>query len=200
MVDINGLKGRIGEALVESILRQSGFKVARLGRESQVQALLKMGRSEFLPDFLVWKPVDNSPDGALLYRLLSVEVKYRTNVEDALICEGQKLISRAGKQWQELYLVFVTDHPALGRSKFQVLDPRQSASDTPLRTIDLHEVCVFEKSKSVIEEHESLVGPLFSQLSTAPRGIDDLRKPLAKLSPDGGGSVQSEPSQGLGPA
>jgi len=74
-LDINALKGRIGEAFVESILRQSGFKVSRLGRESQVQQLLKNGGSEFLPDFLIWKPADQSRDGLPLHRLLSVEVK-----------------------------------------------------------------------------------------------------------------------------
>jgi dihydrodipicolinate reductase len=56
-VDVNGLKGRIGEALVEGILREARFKVSRLGRESQVQQLLKTGSSEFLPDFLIWTPV-----------------------------------------------------------------------------------------------------------------------------------------------
>src|SRR5437870_12428796 len=74
-VDISSLKGRIGEAFVESILRQSGFKVSRLGRESQVQQLLKTGGSEFLPDFLIWKPADQSRDGVPLHRLLRVEVK-----------------------------------------------------------------------------------------------------------------------------
>ena len=104
MVDISSLKGRIGEAFVESILRQSGFKVSRLGRESQVQQLLKTGVSEFLPDFLLWKPADQSRDGLPLHRLLSVEVKYRSNVEEYLRRFGDELISRVGEQWSELYL------------------------------------------------------------------------------------------------
>src|SRR5215472_19219479 len=37
------LKGRVGEALVENIFRRAGYKVARLGRESQVQQMLRTG-------------------------------------------------------------------------------------------------------------------------------------------------------------
>src|SRR5206468_1092350 len=73
-VDYGKLKGRIGEALVENIFHLAGYRVARLGRESYVQRLLKDGEDEFSPDFLVWKPVDGMP-GA--FWLLNVEVKYR---------------------------------------------------------------------------------------------------------------------------
>ena len=190
-MDVNGLKGRIGEALVESILRQSGFKVARLGRESQMQRLLQMGSSEFLPDFLIWKPVDQPGDELPLYRLLSVEVKYRANVEESLRRFGDELMFRVGEQWRELYVVFVTDRPAVNRSSFQVLDPRRCGPDAPLGTIDLHEAHVFGTSQSVIEEHEKLVRQLFSPLSSLSLGIDGPRKPLARLSPDGGRSVQA---------
>lgn len=33
-MDLSNLKGRIAEALVESIFRQAGYTVSRLGRES----------------------------------------------------------------------------------------------------------------------------------------------------------------------
>jgi hypothetical protein len=181
-VDTSGLKGRIGEALVEGVLREARFKVSRLGRESQVQQLLKTGSSEFLPDFLIWKPVDQLSDGVPLHRLLSVEVKYRSNVEEFLRRFGDDLISRVGEQWRELYVVFVTDHPAAGRSCFQVLDFREPAADAPLGTIDLHESPVFGISKSLIEEHERLVGQLFSPLSS-PSMSELTRRPLTRLSP-----------------
>lgn len=196
-MDISGLKGRIGEALAESILRQSGYKVSRLGRESQVQQLLKTGASEFLPDFLIWKPVDQSRDGVPLHRLLSVEVKYRSNVEEYLRRYGDELISRVGEQWRELYVVFVTDHPDLGRSCFQVLDLQESVPDAPLGTVDLHEARVFGISKSVIEEHERLVRQLFSPLNSDRWGTGELRRPLTRISPDDGTPVQPGPSQAL---
>jgi len=189
-VDISSLKGRIGEAFVESILRQAGFKVSRLGRESQVQQLLKTGGSEFLPDFLIWKPADQSNDGLPLHRLLSVEVKYRSNVEEYLRRFGEDLISRVGEQWSELYLVFVTDHPAAGRSCFQVLDFRESSPHAPLGTIDLCEARAFGISKSIVEEHEGLVRQLFSPLSARSLGPGELRKPPARISPDRGSSIQ----------
>jgi len=197
-VDINGLKGRIGEALVEGILREARFKVSRLGRESQVQQLLKTGSSEFLPDFLIWKPVDHQlEDGVPLHRLLSVEVKYRSNVDEFLRRFGDALISRVGEQWRELYVVFVTDHPAPGRSCFQVLDFRESAPDAPLGTIDLHEAPVFGISKSIIEEYERLVCQLFSPLNSP--STSEPRKPLTRLSPhrahpsSGGVSMSASP-------
>jgi hypothetical protein len=183
-VDVSGLKGRIGEALVEGILREARFKVSRLGRESQVQQLLKSGSSEFLPDFLIWKAVEQSRDGVPLHRLLSVEVKYRSNVEEFLRRFGDELVARMGEQWRDLYVVLVTDHPAAGRSCFQVLDLRESASGMPLGTIDLHEAQIFGISKSIIEEHERLVCQLFSPLNSL--STSEPRKSLARLSPHRG--------------
>lgn len=191
-MDVNTLKGRVGEAFVEVILRESGFKVSRLGRESQVQQLLKTGGSEFVPDFLIWKPVDQSSEGMRLHCLLSVEVKYRSDVQEFLRRFGDELISRVGEQWRDFYVVFVTDHPDAGRSCFQVLDLQESTLDAPLATIDLHEALVFGISKSTIEEHERLVRQLFLPLSTPPLlGNSELRKPPARLTTGRGTSVQA---------
>jgi hypothetical protein len=115
-----------------------------------------------------------------LHRLLSVEVKFRSNVEEFLRRFGSDLITRVGEQWRELYVIFVTDHPAAGRSRFQVLDFQESSTDAPLGTIDLHEAQVFGISKPIIEEHERLVRQLFSPLNSP--SIDERRKPLTKLS------------------
>lgn len=194
-MDVSGLKGRLGEALVESILRESGYKVCRLGRESQVQQMLKTGAGEFLPDFLIWKPVDQSRDGMPLHRLLSVEVKYRWNVEEYLRRFGDELIARVGEQWRELYVVFVTDHPDSGRSCFQVLDPQESAPDAPLGTVDLHEARVFGIRKSVIEEYERLVLQLFLPLSADRCGTGELRKPLTRIAPSDVTSVPPGPAK-----
>ena len=35
-MDVNDLKGRMAEALVESIFRRAGYRVAQVGRESHV--------------------------------------------------------------------------------------------------------------------------------------------------------------------
>jgi hypothetical protein len=59
-MDVNDLKGRVAEALVESIFRRASYRVARVGRESQVHGLVKIGAGEFAPDFLVWKQVFES--------------------------------------------------------------------------------------------------------------------------------------------
>lgn len=178
-MDVDLLKGRIGEAFVERILCLAGYKVCRTGRESQLQQMLKEGRSEFLPDFLVWRQVDRASDGAPLNRVLNIEVKYRHDVPDYLRRFGAEFLD-AARQWPELYVIVVTDNPEPGRSCFQTLNPRACAPDTPLTTIDLHEVGELDIYRSTVADYEGLVKEIFSLLGAQLRGRDPARKPLAK--------------------
>jgi hypothetical protein len=189
---MNTLKGRIGEAFVESILRRAGYKVSRLGRESQVQQMLKTGSSEFLPDFLVWKPVEQASDAAPLRRVFNVEVKYRHDVQDFLERFGGELLSDVVKQWPELYIVVVTDNPEPGRSCFQVLDLRASDRDARLLPIDLCDVGDLEIYRSTVEEYEGLVKQVFSLLGAQLRGRDLLRKPPRRVPADPARAPRSE--------
>lgn len=51
-VDLSGIKGRIAEALVESIFRRASFKMTRFGTESDLRRMLRAGRDDdFAPDF-----------------------------------------------------------------------------------------------------------------------------------------------------
>ena len=197
-MDVNSLKGRMGEAFVENILRQARYKVSRLGRESQVQHMLKTGSREFLPDFLVWKPVDESHDGAPLHRLLCIEVKYWSNVPDYLRRFGADLLAQVGEHWPELYVVFLTDRPDPGRSCFQVLDLPRLVPDAPLATIDLHEASALGVDKTAIDEYEKLVRQVFAVLGAPWQEKGHPRKPLAKLLPIGNGvSVETRPFGGV---
>jgi hypothetical protein len=54
--EIQGLKGWVAEALVEAMFQRAGFQVTRVGRESQLPRLVKIGADEFLPDFVLRKP------------------------------------------------------------------------------------------------------------------------------------------------
>ncbi len=67
------LKGRLAEALVESIFHRAGYQVSRLGHESRVHRLVRIRTEELLPDFLVWKPVEESGLGRRRHWLLTVE-------------------------------------------------------------------------------------------------------------------------------
>lgn len=174
----------MGEAFVENILRRAGYKVARLGRESQVQQMLKTGISEFLPDFLVWKPVDQAGVGASLNRVLSVEVKYRYNVPEFLQRFGGQFLSDVVEQWPELYVILVTDNPEPQRSCFQALDLRSYDPNLPLATRDLHEIDDLGIYRSTVEEYEELVKQIFSLLGAQLRGQDPLRKPPGKVTAD----------------
>ena len=168
--EIEGLKGRIAEAFVESIFRRAGYRVSRAGRESQVQRLVKIGTDEFLPDFLLHKPAGATTAGRPLRRLIPVEVKYRASVEDFLRSHGDELLARLGEQWPELCVVFVTDHPASGRSCFQVLDVAAARPGTSLTTVDLHYVHDFDVYVTTAQEYEGLVRQIFPllRLGAAP--------------------------------
>src|SRR5437667_239586 len=137
---LRSLKGRIGEAFVESILRRAGYKVSRIGRESQVQQMLRTGISEFLPDFLIWKQVDRTGGDASLNRVLSVEVKYRYDIPDFLQRYGGEFLLDVAEHWPDLYVILVTDNPEPTRSCFQAIDLRGYRPDAPLTTADLHDL------------------------------------------------------------
>ena len=181
MDHLSTLKGRIGEAFVETVLRQAFYKVSRLGRESQLQHMLKNRKCEFLPDFLVWKGVGTSSEGAPLHRILCVEVKYRANVQGYLRQFGAELLSNIGDDWPELYVIFVTDHPDEGRSCFQLLHVGDAEADAPLSTIDLHEARALGIGKEIVERQTELVTQVFSLLRLSLAEKDLPRKPPVKL-------------------
>jgi hypothetical protein len=163
-MDTNALKGHIAEALVENILRRAGYKVSRLGRESQIHRLLKIGADEFLPDFLVWKKVDRSNSERFLHRLLMIEVKYRANLAEYLRSDADAAFSRVQEQWPELFFVFVTDNPDPARSCFQVVDLSDYKSGAPIRTTNLEALSTLDIYPSTVAEYENLVGQIFSLL------------------------------------
>ena len=43
------LKGRMAETLVEAVFKRAGYTVAWVGRETQMPALVRTGRAEFMP-------------------------------------------------------------------------------------------------------------------------------------------------------
>lgn len=182
------LKGRIGEAFVESIFRRAGYKVSRLGRESQVQQMLRTGSSEFLPDFLVWKAVEAN-DAAPLARMFNVEVKYRRDLPKYLQRFGRGLLSDVVEQWRDLYVVLVTDDPEHGRSCFQVLNLRdREAGLVPVNLWEVEELGIY---RSTVEEYEELVKQVFSLLGAQSRGREPVRKPPKKVDP--ANTPRSEP-------
>jgi hypothetical protein len=182
------LKGRIGEAFVESIFRRAGYKVSRLGRESQVQQMLRTGSSEFLPDFLVWKAVEAN-DAAPLARMFNVEVKYRRDIPSFLQRFAGEFLADVVEQWRDLYVVLVTDDPEPGRSCFQVLQLRdRDASLAPVNLWEVEELGVY---RSTAEEYEDLVKQVFSLLGAQSRGRESVRKPPRKVDP--ANTPRSEP-------
>jgi hypothetical protein len=125
----------MAEALVESILRRAGYRVARVGRESHVHELARVGRAEFSPHFLVWKQaLRSATQPAPLHRLLALEVKYRSNLLEFVRTKVDSLAAQIGDQWPQLYCILTTDKPADGRSCFQVLELKSHAALRSLAT------------------------------------------------------------------
>ena len=168
-MEVDDLKGRIAEALVESIFRRASYRVARVGRESSVQGLVKVGASEFSADFLVWKQVsDDSPDRHL-HRLLTIEVKYRSNLPEFIKRNLEPLVEKVRPQWPELYCVFVTDNPEDARSCFQVFDVKNHMPGTAPILLDLHQLPGLDIFRTTVEEYEGLVRQIFPLLGSYGR-------------------------------
>jgi hypothetical protein len=165
-MDVNGLKGRIAEALVEGIFRRAGYQAAHARpergshRRARVQGLT--------PGLLVWKQAAGHGSLPPLHRLVAVEVRYRADVERALPREMLRL-AQAGADWRDLYFIFVTDRPAPGRACFQVVDPRHRPAEGAWTTVDLHDLIDLDIYWKTIEEYARLVKLIFPVLSGKPR-------------------------------
>ena len=165
------LKGRIAEALVETMFRRAGYAVSRSGRESQVERLFKNGRDEFLPDFMIRRAVERPGSDRPLHQLIPIEVKYRYDISRFLKVEAREFFNHA-RSWPGLYLVLVTENPEGGRSCFQVVDGN---SDTP-RTSDLYAVPSLDIFRSTVLEYEDLGQKLFRLIAERRSAIGNVVK------------------------
>jgi hypothetical protein len=173
-VDLNNIKGRIAEALVESIFRRAESKITRFGRESDLRGMMKSGKDEsFTPDFLAMKEVVAESRG--VYQTHMVEVKYRSNLVRYLSQEkkmgGASELVPAQEKWPNLCLVFVTENAGEKRSCFQALDLSLFEPGKFLRTVDLHEIRRFDLYPQNVQQHEELARKMFGLLSEIKAGI-----------------------------
>jgi len=163
---ISLLKGRMAEALVEPFFKRARYTVARVGRETQMPALVRSGRSEFMPDFVVWRALDEPSLGHHSYRLLAIEVKYRADLEGYLRRDSPSRSAEVAQQWPELYEIIVTDRPQSGRSCFQAVHVSALPAGTTPVTLDLHLVPGLDIYRKTVEEYEGLVREIFPILGS----------------------------------
>jgi hypothetical protein len=159
MDDINLLKGRMAEALVEWIFKRAQYMVARVARETQVSALTRTGQS--VPDFVVWRARDEPSLGHRSYLLLAIEVKYCADLDDHLRRETPARSPEVALQWPELYEILVTDRPEVGRSCFQAVHVSILPPAAPPSSLDLHLVPGLDIYRRTVEEYEGLVREVF---------------------------------------
>jgi len=159
MDDINLLKGRMAEALVEGIFKRAQYMVARVARETQVSALMRTGQS--VPDFVVWKALDEPSLGHRSYLLLAIEVTYCAGLDDFLRRETPARSPEVALRWPELYEILVTDRPEIGRSCFQAVHVSILPPAAPPSSLDLHLVPGLDIYPRTVEEYEGLVREVF---------------------------------------
>lgn len=182
---ISLLKGRMAEALVEAVFKRAKYTVARVGRETQMPALVRSGRTEFMPDFMVWRALDGPSLGHHSYRLVAIEVKYRADLGDYLCRDSPSRSAEVAQQWPELYEILVTDRPEVGRSCFQAIHVSEVPAGTVPITLDLHQVSGLDIYRRTVEEYEGLVREIFpilgSRQGLGQACVDPKRKPLARM-------------------
>lgn len=173
-MDIDGIKGRVAEALVESIFRRAKYKMTRFGKESDLRKILQVGKDEDLaPDFFALKEGQIGREAPGVYHTFMIEVKYRSDVSRYLTWQSRRgndnLFAKSKAKWPNLYVVFVTDHPEDGRSCFQVLDLRSYQADRAVRTQELHGIEPFQIFEHNVREHEELARKIFGLISEFAR-------------------------------
>jgi hypothetical protein len=179
MDPIGLLKGRMAEALIEAVFKRAKYTVARVVRETPIPALVRTGRSEFMPDFVVWRALDEPGLGHHSYRLLAVEVKYRADLEDYLRRDSPSRSAEVARQWPELYEIIVTDRPQSGRSCFQAVHVSTLPAGLTPVTLDLHLVPGLDIYRRTVEEYEGLVREIFPVLGSHDARVELDRKPGA---------------------
>jgi hypothetical protein len=163
-VDLLDIKGRIAQAIVESVFRRAGFGLTPVGpRESPA----RLGREELIPDFFAARvPPDGRPPDQPA-RL--VEVRYRPQIAQYLAIEDQRgpqsIFAHAKRQWPGLVFVFVTDHPEPGRCSFQVLDLEAWNLGDRVAAIDLFDHKGLDIYRQNVEEHQELARRIFALLT-----------------------------------
>jgi hypothetical protein len=162
-VDLLEIKGHIAVALVESIFRRAGF---RLAPAAAPQPAPRQGREDLIPDFQATPlAAADSPSPTPCI----IEVRYRPQVSQYLLIEAQRgphsLFTVAKRQWPALVFVFVTDHPEPGRSCFQVVDLGPWVTGSAVTALDLHAHDALRIFRQNVEEHEALLRRMFALLT-----------------------------------
>jgi len=180
MDDVNLLKGRMAEALVEGIFKRARYMVAR---ETQVAALMRTGQS--VPDFVAWKALDEPSLGHRSYLLLAIEVKYCADLDGYLHRETPARSPEVALQWPELYEILVTDRPEVGRSCFQAVHVSILPPAEPPSTLDLHLVPGLDIYPRTVEDYEGLVREVFPLIGArnGGSGSGDWARKLAGPAP-----------------
>ncbi len=171
--DIDHLKGRIGEAFVEALLRRGNYFVTRVGREAHLPSLIKVGPTTYMPDFLAWREerMPGRQGEKQVYNIVAVEVKYRRQSERFLRDEASQVLDAAQDRWPNFCVVLVTDNPEGDRSCFRVLRRGQSSS---FESVDIADAG-FDVFPHTATMFSSLLKQVFHSLNEASGNLETPR-------------------------
>jgi hypothetical protein len=162
-IEVCNLKGRLAEALVESIFRQSGYSVTRSGRESCVGQLVDIRGAGFLPDFVARRRAGHQRDP------IAIEVKYRAEMRKYLQQYAPDEWTDVKRQCPHLYVVLVCDRPEDGGSCFRSVALRDYANGTPPNPSPLHMIPELRIRRRIVARYEPVAQRLFAALPPSPR-------------------------------
>jgi hypothetical protein len=115
-VDVLEAKRRIAAALVESVFRRARYEI-RPGPAAAGGA--RSSREAFDPDFVARSPGDGPS------KEFAIEVQHHPHVGQFLSMDSHRgersRLAMAKRRWPDLYVVFVNDGPAPGRSASRAL-------------------------------------------------------------------------------
>ena len=159
--DFIDLRTQMAVALVESIFRRAGYRLAPLATRAIPPHL---GRED-VPDFVAVPPIPSEE-----IRSRPVKVRHRRHVSQYLTVEVRRgprsFLALAKQYWPGLVVVFVADEPEPGHSCFRVLDlATWNQGDTPA-LIDLSAHRGLNIYQVNVEEHEMLACRILALLST----------------------------------
>jgi hypothetical protein len=156
----NILKGRIGESLVEELLKKSGNKVYRFGYEAVLQNLTQLEKA-FDRENEVGKRIKSIPDFIVINKEgkpFFVEVKFRTNL---IVFQDQfDRIDMIEKFWKAKIIIVTTEKPYFRISDSPYLNTKREWNWNPLK-----EDKDFGISDDILKEFNGLIEKYYPQES-----------------------------------
>jgi hypothetical protein len=162
----NMYKSRVGEALIEGLLREAGNKVRRFGQEWRTTAF-----QELVPEIFKWVKLSErmrmKPDLAICNlrgHVEGVEVKFMHKDEHRRYLDESDYFGRLESYWPGTRVIIVTLEPPsedhLEQCHIQVLHPAVPDADLYYLRLPIYEIEEWGVAKELCKIYEQLIKAL----------------------------------------